>query len=138
MAMGKNWTYEGEPKTEKARSARELIRRTIGFIEEVKPRFFVIENPRARLRTLGLMPFERRTVWYCRLGEQVAKPTDLWGGFPESLRLPDGCHNGNPDHIAAPRGSRTGTQGSKSAAERAKVPYGLGLTICLAAERELG
>lgn len=141
MTMGKNWTHEGEPKTEKAIVAGKLIVHLKNFLYELHPAFYVIENPRARLRTLhNLMPpyeSERRTVWYCRMGERVAKPTDLWGGFPKSLRLPDGCHNGNPDHIAAPRGSRTGTQGPSSAAERAKIPYGLGLTICLAAERDL-
>jgi C-5 cytosine-specific DNA methylase len=141
MVMGRNWTHEGSPKTPKARLARELIWATLDLIQEVKPRWFIIENPRARLRTLDLIPYQdRRTVWYCRLGEPVAKPTDLWGGFPKSLWLPEMCHNGNPDHIAAPRGSRTGTQGigrgKADAATRAKIPYGLGLTVCLAAEAD--
>lgn len=142
MVMGRNWTHSGEPKTEKAELARTLIQQTVNLIEELQPTYFVIENPRARLRTLGFVPYvDRRTVWYCRLGEPVAKPTDLWGGFPPSLRLPDMCHNGNPDHIAAPRGSRTGTQGigrgKADAATRAKIPYALGLTVCLAAEADL-
>lgn len=142
MVMGRNWTHAGEPKTEKAEIARVLVKRTRAFIDIARPSFFVIENPRARLRSLGyLAPYERRTVWYCRLGEPVAKPTDLWGGFPPSLVLPEMCHNGNSDHIAAPRGSRTGTQGvgrgKADAAVRAKIPYGLALTVCLAAERDL-
>jgi len=141
MAMGRNWTHAGEPKTERAELALKLIQHTRWLIRKVHPTYFVIENPRARLRTLDLLPYPRRTVWYCRLGEPVAKPTDLWGGFPPSLRLPDGCKNGNPDHIAAPRGSRTGTQGigrgKADAATRAKIPYGLGLTVCLAAEADL-
>lgn len=143
MVMGRNWTHEGQPKTPKAELAEALVLKTISVIQYLKPRYYVIENPRARLRTLDLLPdwLERRTVWYCRLGEPVAKPTDLWGGFPPSLRLPEMCHNGNPDHIAAPRGSRTGTQGvgrgKADAATRAKIPYGLGLTVCLAAERDL-
>lgn len=142
MVMGRNWTHEGEPKTEKAWLAKQLVIWTDRFIENAEPKFAVIENPRARLRSLGYLDhYERRTVWYCRLGEPVAKPTDLWGWFPPSLRLPAMCHNGNPDHIAAPRGSRTGTQGigrgKADAATRAKVPYGLGLTVCLAAEADL-
>ena len=141
MAMGRNWHHDGRPKTEKAETAEWLITALVQFIDDLSPDWFVVENPRARLRTLGLLPYEdRRTVWYCRLGEEVAKPTDLWGGFPQSLVLPSQCHNGNPDHIAAPRGSTTGTQGvgrgSSTAAVRAKVPYALGLTVCLAAEAD--
>jgi hypothetical protein len=142
MVMGRNWTHEGEPKTEKAELARNIVLKTYRLIRRIDPLFFVIENPRARLRTLGYLDrLERRTVLYCRLGEPVAKPTDLWGGFPISLRLPEMCKNGNPDHIAAPRGSRTGTQGigrgKADAATRSKIPYGLGLTVCLAAEADL-
>ena len=35
------------------------------------------------------------------------------------------CKNGQPCHEAAPRGSRTGTQGLKNDYERSKVPYEL-------------
>ena len=59
---------------------------------------------------------------------------DLWGAFPPGLVLPDACHNGNPDHIAAPRGSYTGTQGMESAAA-AKVPYALSALVADAMER---
>lgn len=152
MTMGRNWTHEGKPKTEKAELAEALVLKTISVIQYLKPTYFVIENPRGRLRTLGLVPYEdRRTVWYCRVGAPIAKPTDLWGGFPPSLRLPDMCHNQRPghaddcrckDHIASPRGSYTGTQGgdrsSKGAANRSKIPYGLSVTVCLAAEHDLG
>lgn len=139
MTMGRNWTYEGEPKTDTAVMGRRLVRRTLGLIAVIDPRWAIIENPRARLRTLPDLSFlERRTVWYCRYGEKRAKPTDLWGApFPPSLVLRPGCHNGNPDHIAAPRGSRTGTQGNLSSREIAKVPYELALDVCLAAERDL-
>jgi hypothetical protein len=123
------------PVTDEAREAIALVVRTIELIELISPRWFVIENPRALLRSTGVIPFERRTAWYCHLGSAVAKPTDLWGGFPPSLRLPAPCHNRRPghepgccchDHNPAPRGSRTGTQGPDDAATRAKVPYALG------------
>jgi hypothetical protein len=32
------------------------------------------------------------------------------------------CKNGDPCHVAAPRGSRTGTQGRSNAYERSKIP----------------
>jgi hypothetical protein len=41
-----------------------------------------------------------------------SKPTDLWGGFPPSLILKAPCKNGDPCHVAAPRGSSTGIQGN--------------------------
>jgi len=61
-------------------------------------------------------------VWYCRLGLDRAKPTDLWGVIPPGLDLPAPCHNGNLDHVAAPRGSRTGTQGGVGTAEAGRIP----------------
>jgi hypothetical protein len=151
MSMGRNWTKAGEPKTDKAALAEKLILHMVELIEELEPAFFVIENPTGRLRSLDLLPYtDMRPVWYCRLGEPVAKPTTLWGGFPRSLRLPAVCHNQREshandcrcrDHIGARRGSQSGTQGigrgKADAATRAKIPYGLGLTVCLAAEADL-
>ena len=100
------------------------------------PTYWVIENPRGRLRSLDLLAgIPRRTVWYCRLGLDRAKPTDLWGVFPPGLGLPPECHNGNPDHIAAPRGSRTGTQGGVSTEEAGRIPRELAERFRVALEQ---
>jgi hypothetical protein len=115
----------------------ELVRKTVRIIEATKPAFWVIENPMGMLRKLGLVPFYRQAVTYCQYGSKVRKETDLWGGFPPTLELRRRCKNGDPCHVAAPRGSRTGTQGPESAAERAKIPYELALDVCIAAERDL-
>lgn len=129
--------------------ALSLVHRTLWFVTMLEPRYYVIENPRALLRELmpvqvpriqrpGSRPLEA-SVWYCHVGHTVggrvvAKPTDLWGHVPATFTLPGPCHNQRTDHpadcccrdhVSAPRGSRTGTQGPESAAERAKVPYGL-------------
>jgi len=134
MTMGRNWTHEGEPKTDRAREGQRLVLATLRLVAILRPGSWILENPRARLRSLGLLDgIERRTVWYCRLGETRAKPTDLWGVFPPGLVLPPGCHNGNPDHVAAPRGSYTGTQGMDSA-DAAKVPYALSALVADAYE----
>lgn len=136
MTMGRNWTYSGEPRTPIAEIGRALIIQTRTIIDALAPRWWVMENPRARLRTLPFAPPARReTVWYCRYGERRAKPTDLWGKFPPSWEPRPGCKNGNPDHLAAPRGSTTGTQGTRSDIA-AKIPRALALDICLAAERD--
>jgi hypothetical protein len=138
MTMGRNWTHDGKPKTPTAAMGLALVLKTKQLIAALDPTYFVIENPRARLRTLGYLDeYERRTVWYCRYGEERAKPTDLWGGFPPSFVTRPMCHNGNPDHTPAPRGSYTGTQGGVSAAEAGHIPYELALDVCLAAERDL-
>lgn len=125
MTMGRNWTHAGEPRTESARQGQRLVLATIRIIAATSPQAWVIENPRARLRTLGLLDgLERRTVTYCQLGEDRMKPTDLWiGGDFAGISLPAICKNGAPCHIAAPRGSRTGTQGGVSSAEAGKIPF---------------
>ena len=134
LTIGRNWTPppENAPRTDAARLAIELVAATRRLIAELEPAFYVIENPVAKLRVLPVLAdVERRTVTYCRLGESFKKPTDLWGGFPPSLELPAVCdadprrygtvevdgfvwvrdRDGRPCHLAAPRGSRTGTQG---------------------------
>ena len=136
MTMGRNWTYDGRPRTPIAQEGLRLVLATIDIINDVDPPFWIIENPRARLRTLPYLlgAPERRTVTYCRLGERRMKPTDLWGGFPPGLDLPAMCHNGNRDHIAAPRGSSTGTQGGVDSATAGKIPRALSLLVCQAIE----
>ncbi len=137
MQIGRNWTHDHQPKTDRARLSLAMVERTRYIIAKAKPRFFVIENPRAKLRKLPVVAdLERRTVTYCQYGEKRMKPTDLWGGFPPSLVLKKPCLNGMPCHTSAPRGSTTGTQGMDSA-ESAKIPAALALAVCLAAEADM-
>ena len=70
----------------------------------------------------------RNSITYCSYGDSRMKPTDLWGEVENwQPRLP--CKRGAPCHIAAPRGSQTGTQCIKGAKDRSRVPYELGLEI---------
>lgn len=158
MTVGRNWTHDGKPKTEKAELGRDLVLATLRLIRQLQPTYAVIENPRARLRTLGLIPYERVTVWQCQYGRPYAKPTDLWGIIPDTF-VPLACRNGASDHVSAPRGSRTGVQGGDygwytlpeafgaqfwssspecKAASRAvaAIPYELSLAMCQAMETE--
>ena len=138
MNIGKNWHGPGcvsecrathinhSPKTRSAGLALDIVLATRTAIRVLRPKHYIIENPRGKLRALAVMAdLERRTVTYCQLGEQRMKPTDLWGGFPAGLRLPPPCRNGDPCHVSAPRGSRTpgSTQGIKTAPERAEIPF---------------
>lgn len=136
MQIGRNWTHEGQPKSDTARMGLALVSSTLDIIELLQPKFWVIENPMAKLRKLDIMADrERRMVTYCQYGEGRMKPTDLWGGFPP-MQFRQPCNKGDACHISAPRGSRTGTQGM-SAELSAKVPYELSRDICLAAESSI-
>ena len=74
------------------------------------------------------MPFmadlPRHTVTYCQYGDSRMKPTDIWTNAywwqPKPM-----CKNGAPCHEAAPRGSKTGTQGLCNSVERGRIPPGL-------------
>ena len=60
----------------------------------------------------------------CKYGDDRMKPTDIWTNHPDPKFLPM-CKNGDPCHVSAPRGSRTGTQGLKGSVERSKIPQKL-------------
>lgn len=116
MTIGRNWAPGRMPKTDKARISVELVSATRRLVDEMRPAYFIIENPRAMLRKLvPLADLERRTVTYCQYGEPFMKPTDLWGGFPPSLHLKPMCRPRSPCHMSAPRGSTTGIQGNNRA-----------------------
>jgi hypothetical protein len=123
-SIGKHWNKDHTPKTENAKLGMKIVKKTLEIIEKLKPDFFVIENPRGKLRKLNLIdPKTMKTVWYCQYGDKRAKPTDIWTNIDAWIpRLP--CHNGNPDchHESAPRGSKSGTQGLKNSYEKSKVP----------------
>jgi hypothetical protein len=125
------------PKTEGARISQLLVAHTLKLITNLKPtKGWLMENPRGMLRKLPVVEgYERRTVTYCTYGDTRMKPTDLWGTVPNwTPRTP--CKNGMPCHEAAPRGSKTGTQGLKGAKDRSRVPYALGEEIMNTLEGE--
>jgi len=112
-SIGKHWNKDHTPKTEDAVLGMKIVKHTLALIDELKPKYFFIENPRGKLRKLSIMDgLLRRTITYCQYGEDRMKPTDIWTNClewtPRSM-----CKNGDPCHISAPRGSRTATQGMK-------------------------
>lgn len=135
-SIGHHWANGGAypvPKTQAAEVGQLLVRHTRMLIEELQPRFgFVIENPRGMLRKLPVVAgLPRRTVTYCQYGDTRQKPTDLWGVVPGWEPRP-ACSPGSSCHDAAPRGSRTGTQGIVAVKDRSRVPYGIGHEILTA------
>ena len=113
-----------EPKTEAAETGLLILEQTIWILNELQPKYFVIENPRGLMRKMDAIQYLKRdTVTYCQYGDNRMKPTDLWHNLDWTPRPM--CKNGMPCHVAAPRGSQTGTQGLKGNYERSKVPYEL-------------
>lgn len=124
-----------EPKSEYAIKCDAVNQHFIGLIHEwleINPNMvFFIENPRGMLRKMPFMQqFKRHTVWYCTYGDERAKPTDIWTNSTTWVPRPI-CHNGNKNchHAAAPRGSKTGTQGRRGSFYRSMIPKELCVEI---------
>ena len=126
-----------KPITPFAEKSDRLVKNVLKLIKEFDCIYY-IENPRGYLRK---MPFikglPRTTVTYCSYGDTRMKPTDIWSNNIFDMFNTNGwkprpmCYNGNSKckHEAAPRGSRTGTQGLKSNYERSKIPKELCIEI---------
>ena len=131
-AIGKNWTKLGDdylPKNPRAEFGLKLVQKTLEIIQHFNPTYFFIENPRGMLRKMPIMAdLPRQGVTYCQYGDTRMKPTDIWTNSPKWIPRPM-CKNGDPCHVAAPRGSKTGTQGLKGSYERSKIPEDLCLEI---------
>lgn len=140
-SMGHHWISGGQdpqPRTDAARQSQELVAHTLALIADLNPTYgWLMENPRGMLRKLPVVKgYPLRTVTYCTYGDSRMKPTDLWGNVKGwQPRTP--CKNGQPCHEAAPRGSRTGTQGIQGSRLRSMVPYELGKEILEAIEGQL-
>lgn len=118
-------TDEPEPVSEYAKKCDEINKNVLKLIEELQPKYWFIENPRGCMRKMSFMrDLPRYTVTYCQYGDTRMKPTDIWTNHPAPNFKPP-CKNGAPCHQAAPRGSRTGTQGLKDKVERARIPQAL-------------
>jgi hypothetical protein len=125
-AIGRNWRLGKNDKpiatTQSSKMGIKMVKKTIEIINYFDPEFFFIENPRGMMRKMNFMEqFNRHTVTYCQYGDNRMKPTDIWTNS-ESWTPKEPCKNGAPCHVAAPRGSRTGTQGLANAHERSKIP----------------
>ena len=117
-----------KPKTDYARFCDKVNSHMVDLILELKPKLWFVENPRGMMRK---MPFigrllregrgSRHTVTYCQYGERRMKPTDIFTNHPDPRFRPP-CQKGASCHDAAPRGSKTGTQGIRGARDRARIP----------------
>jgi len=135
-SIGKHWEKRPDgnhqPKHPTSEEGMTLLNVCIGQMEMIKPEFWFIENPRGmmrkvideRLAAFDINDYVRHTVTYCQYGDDRMKPTDIWTNAEWWKPRPP-CKNGMPCHVAAPRGSKTGTQGIKGAKARGVIPPAL-------------
>lgn len=110
------------PKSDYAKFCDKVNQNVLKLIRDLSPKYYFIENPRGGMRKMNWMAeLPRHTVTYCQYGDTRMKPTDLWTNHP-SPKFKPMCKNGMPCHEAAPRGSKTGTQGLKGSVERSRIP----------------
>ena len=121
------------PVSDYAKFCDKVNQHVLCLILALSPKYWFIENPRGGLRKMNFMNgLPRYTVTYCQYGDKRMKPTDIWTNHPDPQFKPP-CHNGDPCHESAPRGSRTGTQGLTNSKERSIIPQQLCehiVTIC--------
>lgn len=109
-------------KSEYACKCDRVDKNVLKLIDDLKPKFYFMENPRGGMRKAYWMrDIPRYTVTYCQYGDTRMKPTDIWTNHPNPQFKPM-CKNGDPCHIKAPRGAKTGTQGLKGSKERSVIP----------------
>ena len=111
-----------DPVSDYAKDCDRIDQHVLNLIRRLQPKFFFIENPRGGLRKMTWMQgIPRYTVTYCQYGDTRMKPTDIWTNHPTPNFKPM-CKNGDPCHVRAPRGAKTGTQGLKGSKERSVIP----------------
>ena len=111
-----------DPVSDYAKFCDNVDQHVLDLIRELKPKYWFIENPRGGMRKMTWMQgLPRYTVTYCQYGDTRMKPTDIWTNHPDP-KFKSPCHNGDPCHEPAPRGSKTGTQGLKGSIDRSRIP----------------
>ena len=114
----------------------KILNKTLEIIDWFPKSIYYIENPRGKMRR-KIKGLDRKTVTYCSYGDLRMKPTDIWSNNFQDIFNVNGwdpkpiCFNGNTkcNHEAAPRGSKTGTQGLKDNYVRSIIPKALCLML---------
>lgn len=116
------------PTTEEAATEQNNLFWLVRQIQKLEVPY-VIENPVGMMSKHWFMkPLHKVKISLCQYGANVMKPTHLMGDIPSQFR-PLFCGNNRSCHEAAPRSSKTGTQGLEDAETRAMMPHGLSVAI---------
>lgn len=129
-----NWTKRRKPKHMGVVDAIRNVFWCIDAIEFLQPKYWIMENPRGKLRNIMNKPgviYPGITTDLGLWGAKSQKPTDLWGIFPK-ITSPII----NPD-LKKVTESKKDCRPPK-AEKRALIPYKLGETIAIEIENILG
>lgn len=127
-----NWTKRRKPKHKGVVDAIQNVFWCLDAIEFLNPKFWILENPRGKLRNILNKPgviYPGLTTDLGLWGAKSKKPTDLWGVFPK-ITTPEST----PD-VKEIMESDKDNRPSKPEL-RAIIPYKLGETIAKAIEKE--
>lgn len=135
-SVSKHWNRDKTPK-ETAEKSIGYVKRALWLKDQLEPDFWVLENPRGMLQHVLGRP--RLTFYQAMFGTRGQKATQFWGNIPDAFVSYVLYRQKVKDFTweKAPRGSKTGTQGIKDRAERAKIPYELSLLLCSSVEDAL-
>ena len=144
--LGKHWDEDNQPKTHDARIAVTQIKDILNLIDELEPKFWVIENRVGKLRKLNLIDEKYLgTVTFCQYSQENLEErpsmarTDLWTNFYDVWKPRPMCKNGDSCHISAPRGSSTGSQSSDiSEKEKWQIPRQLSQEVLDVVAKHVG
>lgn len=124
-----------------ANESIEMVRKTIEIFSWFPNAIFFMENPEGMLqmhpvinyfKVYGL-PVRKTTVTYCRYGDTIRKPTQIWNNCMNWQPIPI-CNNGDKCHTYSPRCSMKGIYEKKGNYERSKIPDLLCKEILFAAQ----
>jgi len=134
-AWADHFDSDGTPQTPEARESVALVYHTLGLIEGLSPRYWLLENPMgSKVKQYLGEPTGR--VTYCQYGSTYQKPTYLWGEHPPMTYR--WCSRGNHCHEhGSLEDERDERPLPRDPAERAKVPYDLSESIREACEAAL-
>ena len=132
------WDRFGQPKSYKTYIGLAIVKKTIEIIQELKPKYWFIENPRAMLRQQKFMEnLPRKTLTYCQYGDKVQKPIDIFTNASHWITKKM-CCPGDSCHESAKRGSDRGTQNqNRNTIKRAVIPYELCKEIVNVCEKNI-
>ena len=132
-----------------AKKSDRLLKKCLEVISWFPNAIFYIENPRGMLRKMDYMKkLNRKTICYCKYGDNRMKPTDIWTNDINWVPRPM-CHNHKYDrngniinrhchHESARRGAKTGTQGLKNKYEKSKIPQALFYELLIDKQKKEG
>ena len=127
-----HWTKQGEPKHKGTIDSMRIVFWCLDAVDYLNPKYWILENPRGMLRKILGKP--SITTFFASWGELHYKPTDLWGKIPPKIQFPKPVN-----WEKAPRGSiGKGSERLNNSEDRAKIPYKLSESLCIAIEKELG